>query len=79
MASYIIPTEEEMTRETELDILLGYELSTADDATPQNKRGDPVLRELADIRLLEEREKCLHFTADGPGRSRKHLLSIIDW
>jgi hypothetical protein len=62
MANYILPTEEEMARETELDILLaelGYELSTDDDATPQNKRGDPVLRELANKRLLEQRENCI--------------------
>ena len=62
MANYILPTEEEMARETELDILLaelGYELSTDDYATPQNKSGDPVLRELANKRLLEQRENCI--------------------
>ena len=55
---YILPTAEEMTRETELDDLLaslGY--TFAEDEAQRNERGDPVLRELAEQRHLDERER----------------------
>jgi hypothetical protein len=56
---YILPTIEEMTRQTELDHLLselGYVFE--DEITGNDKpRGNPVLRELAEQRSIEERTK----------------------
>ena len=58
---YILPTAEEMTRETELDDLLaslGYTFVEEDETQREEKpRGDPVLRDLAEQRSLDEREK----------------------
>ena len=58
---YILPTAEEMTRETELDDLLaslGYTFVEEDETQRKEKaRGDPVLRDLAEQRSLDEREK----------------------
>ena len=67
MQNYILPTsEEEMTRETDLDDLLaglGYQFSfdegTRDSSEGVNTRGDPVLRELAEKRSQEEKAKAI--------------------
>ncbi|KAL7482205.1 hypothetical protein ACHAW6_012101 [Cyclotella cf. meneghiniana] len=64
MENYIQPSDEEMTRETEIDLLLndlGYFFETGDVSASanENSRGEPALRELAEKRYLEEREKSI--------------------
>jgi hypothetical protein len=68
MENYILPSDEKMTRETGIDLLLndlGY-IFENDDITREinasaneNSRCEPVLRELAEKRSLEEREKSI--------------------
>ena len=64
MENYILPSEEETTRDTELDDLLaglGYQFSLdeGESSTDINTRGDPVLRELAVKRSQEEKAKAI--------------------
>lgn len=63
LENYIVPTEEELTRHTELDSLLdalGYVFD--DEHITQDKtagRGDPILRQLAEERSLAEKERLI--------------------
>lgn len=60
--NYVLPTEDERTRHTELDELLaglGYVFEEEAIQSNEKVRGDPILRELAKERSLAEKEKLI--------------------
>jgi hypothetical protein len=62
--NYILPDEDERTRQTELDELLaglGYVFDEDEETIQPNEKvkGDPILRELAQQRSLAEKEKLI--------------------